>query len=323
LKAQNSIEKADYYFGDGMKEYSSIFQDRSTVERNFYKTFNKLVKDKIPNLDLTELSPDKAFSLSSAQSQTMSEAKVQFESAVIAAGRSANDALSSINQTQHLKKQFDPNNVQESKKLNEIFTDSTIVDDGNVITNHHLDQNDSIDSKKTEWKKNPLKSKRIQDRLFYSLNFQADPHTAFFPSSGAINGQIGFQLTKDLNLSLGGSYIVAFNAKRISTRELKHPISSNGFSMRSSLDHRLMGTVFINGNFELSQRTSISELQRNRTTNQFERAMLLGLKIRTSKGSTKRVTTELLYDFLHAETGQPAIIFRFGIDFLPKHAFKK
>jgi len=323
LKAQKSIEKVDYYFGDGMKEYCTIFQDRSKSEKHFFKLFNSLIKDQPVTDGMAALCNVETSNVESIQSQSMEEVKEQFENAAKVAGQSTDDATYPLNYINNLRKQSDLNVTQENIQLQENVADSIYTIRDEAKRKNLLSENDSLISNKSEWKKNPLKSKRMHDRLFYGLSFQADPHTAFFPSSGAFNGQIGFQLTQDLNLSLGGSYILAFNAKQLSTDDLKIPVSTNGFSLRSSLDHRLKGPIFLKGNFEISQRTSTAELQLNRTTHEFERALLLGLKFRTSKGMSKKATTEVFYDFLHESTGQSAIIFRFGIDFLPKHAFKK
>lgn len=319
-----AIEKTDHYFNTAISEYVSLFQDRSIAEKLFFQSLSHLLSGQMPSDEAVLANALKSTSSSAGYTQSLETIKDEFQEAAQRTGRTASELLPA-----NVSPQESGNHIQWNKDetLNalEINSDSlaaTRVDENAIKSQFQNQQRDSSINQKSEWKKNPLKTKRFQDRLNYGVSFQADPRTKFFPTSGAINGQLGFQITVKMNLGIGGSYLIGLDKQRLSSNDIKQPFSTSGYSLKSYANHQIKGPLLFQLNFELCQRQSVSEIQLNRTSGQYDQAFMVGLKLRTPKSKRYKQTAEIYYDIMHTQTGQPAIVMRFGLDFLPKHAYK-
>lgn len=323
LGSLKSIEKADYYFNTSMREYSSVFQDRTSAEKMFFQALRKSLSRHLPSSVPVACSQLET-AIFAEPLPTLNEVKKQFEEAAQQAGKSTtellspNDVISEKVFDEKLRKTILEDNELKLKKedvLEMAQKDSTKANEKEHIVT------DSTIANKTEWKKNPLKFKRFRDRMIYGLSFQANPRTSLFPVSGVVNGQLGFQVTTNINVGVGGSYLVGFDKHRVSSSEINQPFTTSGYSIRSTANHRLKGPVYLQGNFELTKQNPVSVIHVRREDVPLNRAFLIGLKVKTSKGKRQQQTIEVYYDFMHNQTKQPAFVLRLGMEFIPKHAY--
>jgi hypothetical protein len=331
-KSVQSLEKTDYYFAQNVQEFCNIYKDRSGPEQVFFKFLGSLMpKANLPSSGL--LATIQNSSATSANVESMATALTQFESAASKAGSSAGAAISGENPLQKALELAKEQTPKESEKLLANETNSVKqygelienTDASSIAVEHDSTEvivHEEKDSK--DWKKNPLKSKRLQDRLFYGLSFQANPHTSIFPTTGAINSQVGFQMTKNMNVGLGGSYLVGFDKKLLNENRAIKQIQSNGYTWRAFADHRIKQSLFLQIGYENSFRRQANGLNVGISEGQSENyeSLLAVLKLKTPARKKSRKTVELLYDFRHRHTGQPAIVFRAGLEFLPKHSYR-
>lgn len=321
LGSLQSIEKTDYYFNAGLSENISVFRDRSIAEKLFFQFLSQFLKAKVPIesealADALDKTPP-----TTSYAQSMDVVKDKFEDSAKRAGRTSTKLLPA-------KVSDHKNKLRENETISSIETAIDSVANGRNEARSSKDQtvnnrNVSTRHEKSEWKKNPLKSKRLQDRLYYGAYFQADPRTKYFPTTGTINCLLGFQLTANLNIGVGLSYLLGFDKQRLSSRDIQQPFTMNGYTLKSCLNHRLKGPIYLLGSYELSDRSFNESIRVHSGNNTYHIAVLTGIQLRTAKGRRHNQTVELLYDFKHNYTGQPAIVLRFGLEVLPKHAYRK
>ena len=136
---------------------------------------------------------------------------------------------------------------------------------------------------------------------------------------------MGYRVTTSMNIGVGASYLVGIATQSGSDKPNIHRLSSNGFNLRSYFDGKVRGNLFLQTNYEVSYRNSFSETNLFRAQNLSEysrQSFMLGIKMKTPSTKRSQKTVEILYDFLHKQTGQPALVVRMGMEFLPKHAHK-
>ena len=181
------------------------------------------------------------------------------------------------------------------------------------------------EKKKNEWKKNPLKSKRFIDRVVYNFNLQASPRTTLFPTAGILSGQAAYQLTTKMNLGLGCSYILSFHKPTMDLEGNRTALlQSGGYNLRSYYDWNFHRRIFFQTNYELNYRTPIRSIE---FVNPYQSpalrpSILAGLKLKTPTSKRTQKTVEILYDFMHNQNRQPALVVRMGMDLMPKHGIK-
>ena len=179
---------------------------------------------------------------------------------------------------------------------------------------------------KQEWRPNPLKTKRIVDRINYGSNFQFDPRTTFLPSSSTFSASISYQISPFSNLGIGTSYVQPLPVRQSNKETKIYFPTSPGYGIRSSIDLKMYKHIYLQVGYERNYRSYIQGLVLSTENAQLSclQSGLVGLKIRYPvKNKLSRPTLEMLYDFLSQQTGQPAFMLRTGIEFNGKHALKR
>ncbi|MFC4231492.1 hypothetical protein ACFOW1_06310 [Parasediminibacterium paludis] len=161
------------------------------------------------------------------------------------------------------------------------------------------------------FKPNTQKTKRFLDRLEYGLDVQTQKQNSLFPLTSDIGFSVGYKLNDNNSFGIGASYKMGWGSG------LDHiKLTNEGIGLRSYLDMKLKGSLFISGGYEQNYQQrfgSIGELYRLPQGN-WRQSALLGLskKIPIVKNKTSKV--QILYDFLckqnHLQT-QP-LVFRVG-----------
>lgn len=320
-----ALKKPSYYLGAQTKEYLSLFANHSIAEKKLFGLLNQLpgfsdfggaegllASPQQPPVDLSKI-------------QTMDSVKEQFQAAADANGIKAPELLSN-DKINELKKQG--GQLKDLKDPPQEFAQAQL---DNQMPGEVKELNETIlDSipkrnkrKEEQWKPNPLKTKRFVDRLTYGMNLQADPHTRFFPTTGSLAGQVSYKITTKMNIGIGASYLLAFGKIKRSD-EINAPpfMSSGGYTLRSYYDYKIKGPLYAQINYELAYRHASQSMRAAMPFGDAKQAAMAGIKLKTSTSRKSQQTMEVLYDFRHRYTGQPAIVVRFGLEFLPKRAIR-
>ncbi|WP_276483683.1 hypothetical protein [Paraflavitalea pollutisoli] len=168
------------------------------------------------------------------------------------------------------------------------------------------------------FKPNNQKTKTFWKRLEYGSNLQTQKSQAFFPTTSDIGLSVGYKITDNSIVGVGGSYKVGWG------KDIRNiSISSQGAAIRSFLDVRLKGSFFASGGYEynyqpLSSTTTLTT-QELQAAEEWQQSGLLGVsKIVSLKSKFfKKTKLQLLWDFLSYQQvpkAQP-LKFRVGYSF--------
>jgi hypothetical protein len=334
-KSIQSLEKVNYYMSAQSNEYMNLFADRSRPEKLLFGSLNKIpgfsefasLKNQIPQTNA--LTGDVA-------GQTMDIAMAEFKSAAQNKGM---DPMKLLNQSVGLKnfwskKDDVKSSIAEARQNTEsavteikdeyetIKSDSTLKDSRKEEIKNEIDE-----SSDENWKPNQLKTKRFVDRLTYGTSLQASPRTTFFPTAGTFSMQAAYSITTRMSVGVGSSYIAGFAMSSTSDDRRKFQGYTNGMGFRSYLDWNVKYNLYAVSGYEVNYRadniTNGGQIDFKELGTQQFVSCVAGIKLK--KSSTKRnlATMEILYDFMAQKTGQPSLMMRMGMEFLPKHGFKK
>lgn len=161
------------------------------------------------------------------------------------------------------------------------------------------------------FKPNSQKTKSFLKRLEYGTDFQAQRSTNFFPATTDLGLSVGYKLNDKSIIGVGASYKVGLG-RGWNDMEL----SSQGAGLRSYVDWKLKGSIWISGGYEMNYRSEFKNIDQLKDLTAWSQSGLLGLsKVFNVKSKYfKKTKLQLLWDFLSYQQvprTQP-LIFRIG-----------
>lgn len=169
-----------------------------------------------------------------------------------------------------------------------------------------------------DFKPNNQKSKSFWNRLEYGTNLQTQKSGNFFPTTSDIGLSVGYKLTNNSIVGIGGSYKVGWG------KDIRNiAITSQGAGIRSFLEVKLKGSFFASGGYEYNYQplSNIDNLnpQERLQTEAWQQSGLVGMsKIVSLKSKFfKKTKLQLLWDFLSYQQvpKAQALKFRVGYSF--------
>lgn len=155
---------------------------------------------------------------------------------------------------------------------------------------------------------NAQKTKSFLKRIEYGANIQTVKSSQYFPSTSDLGMSLGYKLSGKSVIGIGGSYKMGWG------QDIRHiAISHQGLGLRSFVDIKIKGSVWLSGGSEWNYRQNFNNLEILTTFPSWQQSALLGLQKKFSGGRLKS-NLQLLYDFLWREQnprGQP-VSFRVG-----------
>jgi len=140
------------------------------------------------------------------------------------------------------------------------------------------------------------------------LNVQST-RTHFFPATTDIGLNVGYKLNSRSVVGIGTSYKMGWG------ENIQHiHISSQGVGLRSFLDWKLKGNLWITGGVEMNYLSAFRSIAALRNYSAWQQSALLGLTKKISTGKKLKANVQLLYDFLYnrqVPQTQP-LLFRVG-----------
>jgi hypothetical protein len=155
---------------------------------------------------------------------------------------------------------------------------------------------------------NSQKSKKFLQKIELSANIQNAKHNSVFPFSSDIGFSAGYKPNNKLIAGIGGSYRIGWG----SLDNIK--ITHQGVGLRSFLDWKIRGGLYISGGYEQNYFSEIRNIQQLRNYSAWKSSALLGISKKYNIGKKKKGEMKLLYDFF-SQTKVPktsAVLFRIG-----------
>jgi len=167
-----------------------------------------------------------------------------------------------------------------------------------------------------DFKSNEMKSKTFKQRLQFGTNLQFGKATDFLPGTADIGLQLAYKLNTKSSIGFGTAYKLGLG-NGISNIKL----SSAGLGLRSFIDWKLKGNLFVNGGFEYNYNAAFKSFRdlpafNSNATSLWKPAALIGINKKYNLGKLKG-NLMVSYDFLAKQkTPQTqAFVFRFGYNF--------
>lgn len=159
-----------------------------------------------------------------------------------------------------------------------------------------------------DFKPNEQKTKSFLQRIELGMNIQSQRPNGLFPVTTDLALTAGYKLNDKSSIGIGAAYKMGWG-KNISNIKITH----QGVGLRSFLDIKLNGSIWISGGYELNHQQEFNRLDQLKDLNAWQRSGLIGLSKKYSIGK-KKGNLQLLWDFLSYEQvpRTQALKFRIG-----------
>ena len=276
VKQLKKIEKTSYYYAAYVKEYKTILKDRKKLEQKamamLYKTaiFKKFFSQnsllaglfKIPGATTTGETGLPTL----AGIQTRENVQDLIRNNIAAGGP---NAMAAIQQ----KIQYAKGELAKLKDK--------------------INQYGSADADIPSFKPNSQKMKSFLQRLEYGANIQFGKRNQFMPTTSDIALSLGYKVNDKSSVGIGASYKIGFGSGWNNVK-----LSNEGVGLRSYLDWKLKGNLFVIGGYEQNYNSQFKNIQQLKSYSSWQSSALLGLSKKLKLKGTKSSKIQLLYDFL-------------------------
>ena len=162
------------------------------------------------------------------------------------------------------------------------------------------------------FKPNQQKTKSFLQRLEYGANIQSQKASNYFPVTSDVGLSLGYKLNDHSSLGVGAAYKLGWG-KGWNNIKLTH----EGLGLRSYLDYKLKGSLYISGGYEQNYRTAFNTVQQLRDYSTWQTSGLVGLSKKYKVSKKLKGEMKLLWDFLSYQQvpRTQAVLFRIGYSF--------
>ncbi|MBN9295357.1 MAG: hypothetical protein J0I41_00030 [Filimonas sp.] len=298
-KQLQSFNKEAYYYSQRLQEYKALVSDRKKLEEKALAALRDLPAFKNfmqKNSYLSQLFPMPG-NYGTAQALAGLQTRAQVGSIVnerMGRGATAPDAqapdASTMMQAQVQAAQNELNALKD--KVNKLGGGSS-------------------DAEVPDFKPNNQKTKSIWKRLEYGCNLQTAGTSGLLPATMDLGLSLGYKLNDKSVIGIGGSYKLGLG-KPVSHMEL----SSQGIGLRSFLDIKLKGSIWISGGYEYNYQQAFKDLSTIQHLDVWQKSGLIGLT-KKFKAGKKDGKLQVLWDFLsYSQVPRAqALKFRIGYNF--------
>lgn len=143
-----------------------------------------------------------------------------------------------------------------------------------------------------DFKPNSQKTKSFLKRLEWGTNFQSQRARSYFPVTTDAGLSLGYKLNDKSVLGIGAAYKVGWGSGWDKIR-----ISHQGMGLRSFIDWKVKGNMFITGGYEQNYRSAFHSIDALKNYSAWQQSGLLGLTKKYKTGKLKG-SMQLLWDFL-------------------------
>ena len=156
---------------------------------------------------------------------------------------------------------------------------------------------------------NQEKTRSLRARLELGFNVQSQKARYSFPAMSDLGLSLGYKLHQNAVIGIGLSYKLGLG------RGWDHiQLTHQGIGLRSYLDVKLKGSLYISGGYERNYLSQIQHIQQLKEESSWQQSGLIGLSKRYKAGGKLKGEMKLLWDVLSYQNrpqSQP-VVFRIG-----------
>jgi hypothetical protein len=164
------------------------------------------------------------------------------------------------------------------------------------------------------FRKNDQKTKSFLKRLEYEANIQSQKANYYFPVTSDLGLSVGYKLNDKSIIGIGASYKIGWGT---GWRNIQ--ISHQGAGIRSFIDWKLKGSLWLSGGYEQNYRSQLNDFVQLRNQSSWQQSGLIGLSktVQLKTKLFKKSSVRLLWDFLSYQQSPRthAFLFRVGYNF--------
>jgi hypothetical protein len=289
------FQKQAYYYAQQVREYRQSWEDPSKLEHKLVEWVMKTDKFKEFFRGHSQLAS--LFALPGGNTPTASLPGLQTRASV---QQGIQDRFGSGSEVQQMIQE----NLQAAQgQLSELKNKLSQYSSGSY-------GNSSIEIEMPEgFKPNGQKTKSFLQRLEYGVNIQSQKARGYFPVTSDLGLSLGYKLNDNSSIGVGASYKVGWGRGWNNIR-----LSSEGVGLRSYVDYRLKGSLYLSGGYEQNYRMAFQNVQQLKDYSAWQSSGLLGLSKKYKISKKLRGEMNLLWDFLSYQQipRTQAILFRVG-----------
>lgn len=294
------INKEVFYFQQRLAEYKNLLNDKKALEEKLLQTVMSLPAFQSfwqKHSFLSQLFPmpqNYGTSQSLNGLQTIGSVQTQLQQ------RLGSSAFSSTSNGANVGGNYFQQQMQAAQsQINNLKDKITQLGGG------------SSDMTVPDFKPNNQHTKTFFQRLEYGLNVQSQPGSYLLPTTSDIALTVGYKFSDKATAGFGLAYKLGWG------NGWNHiAFSSQGIGLRSYIDIKALGNIWVTGGFEYSYLQAFSNYTALKNLDAWQKSALLGITKKYKVGK-KTGNVQLLYDFLHNNQVPPSqgLKFRAGWTF--------
>lgn len=299
VKQLKQFNKQVYYYSAQVKEYREILKDPKKIEKKALellaktKIFQDFMKKNSMFASLFRISGDQtdpAYMASLAGLQTRAQVTALIQQQITSGGPNA-------------QAQFQQNINEAQAQITQL--QNKILKGGGGSSDDIMAQG---------FRPNTEKTKSFLKRLEYGTNFQTQKGNGYWPNGTDLGLSVGYKLNDKSMIGLGASYKLGLGRGWNAIR-----FTSEGMGIRSFIDWKLKGNLWISGGYEMNYRNAFNSVDQLRNLNSWQQSGLIGVSksVPVKTKFFKKTKLQLLWDFMSYQQiprTQP-LIFRIGYNF--------
>jgi hypothetical protein len=287
VKELQGWNKQAYYYSAQLSEYKALLKDRKKAEQKVLAALRqtKLYKDFLKkHSQLAKLfgvpenygSPQSLIGL-----QTRASVQQQLQQRLGGGTSTGTGATNAINPQALIAQQLQQAQSQLNQLKNQL----------------KLPGGSSNDLAMPDFTPNSQRTKTFWKRVRYGLDVSSQKSNRWLPSLTTIALSAGYQFTDGCTAGFSIAYKLGWGQPFSHIR-----FSHEGIGLRSFVDVKLKGSLWLTGGYELNYLQSIRDLEATlKNLDAWQKSALAGLTKKTKLKGKKEVKVQLLYDFLHAQ----------------------
>ncbi|WP_261511534.1 hypothetical protein [Chryseobacterium paludis] len=294
-KDLQKMNKEAYYYTQQLKEYKEIFKDKKKAEQKAMELMKK-----IPAFNEFMQKHSQLASLFNIQGNGASAQSLE--------------GLQTRNQVEQLIQQRLGSGPNAGAALSQQMSEARSKFDELKCKFPNLDNTGDM----PDFKPKEMKTKSFLQRLEFGSNIQFQRSNKFFPTTSDLAGQVAYKFHKNGSAGLGLSYKLGMG-----TGFNNIQFSNQGMGIRSFMDWKIKGTIFLNGGYEQNYQPNYEWVPTNyvilasRVMQKWTQSGLVGVSKKYKINSRLKGNAMILFDFLYNQhyPHTDPIKFRVGYNF--------
>lgn len=278
-KELKRLNKEFFYYGEYLKEYKTLLKDHKKAERKALELLSqsKWFQEFMQKNSLLGQFFSLPNNYNSPQSLTGLQTRGQVQQLV--AQQIGTASVNGVDPRQYVQQQMQLAQQQLDQLKEKIKMLDLDGGNGNI--------------EMPDFKINRLRTKSFLKRIEFGFDLQNQRSRGILPLTSDFALSIGYKIRNGMIAGLGSSYKMGWGS---GFRHLK--ITNQGVGLRSFMEVKLKGSVWISSGFEYNYMKEFKKLADIANPDIWQQSALLGISKKYRLSKNKQGTIQLLYDFL-------------------------